>query len=265
MGLCQNGFMKEEESIVPTPREPFSDALLPQSADELAKFMDQPLTAIAEAITGALAVGPKAWTVMTGHIVQAILKGKLYQEVGRKIKELRDKGKIPDDFADEKKYKYGFKSWVDLLKTIDEKPPDADLLEALMAMFYGTNKANATDAQKILSYRLFQIAARLNSGELLLLRTLYDAFRHQDFHNESISLTNWTQKIAKLQGHNLPALVLKDQRALMEEELISGYQDASVSPFNQSVIESNARLSDLGIAFCHNVETYRIESERETK
>jgi len=60
----------EEGSIVVNAREPFSDALLPQSADELAKFMDQPLTAIAETITGALAAGPKAWTVMTGHIVQ---------------------------------------------------------------------------------------------------------------------------------------------------------------------------------------------------
>ena len=42
---------------------------------------------------------------------------------------------IPDDYADEKKHPYGFKSWVDLFKTIDEDPPDKDLLEALMAMF----------------------------------------------------------------------------------------------------------------------------------
>ena len=75
--LCKNKYMAEKESIVIKPRELFSDAPLPESADELAKFMDQPLTAIAEAITGALAAGPKAWTVMTGHIVQGILKGKV--------------------------------------------------------------------------------------------------------------------------------------------------------------------------------------------
>jgi hypothetical protein len=181
--------MSDEESIVLKRREPFSDAVLPESSDELAKFMDEPLTAIAESVTGALAAGPKAWMVMTGHIVQGILKGKLYQQVSREIKELRDKGKIPDDFADEKKYKYGFKSWVNLLKAIDEEPPDADLLEALMAMFYGANKINATDAQKMLSYRLFQIARRLNSGELLLLRTLYDAFENKNYQNQSMSLS----------------------------------------------------------------------------
>jgi len=254
--------MAEEESIVLKPREPFSDALLPQSADELAKFMDQPLTAIAEAITGALAAGPKTWTLMTGHIVQGILQGKLYQQVSREIKELRDKGKIPDDFADEKKYKYGFKSWVDLLTTIDEKPPDADLLEALMAMFYGANKVNATDAQKMLNYRLLQIARRLNSGELLLLRTIYDAFKRKDFQQQFISLSQWTSKIARLQGHNLSALVLKDEHALVEEELISGYKDATTTPFNQSVLENNARLSDLGAAFCQNIETYLGETGR---
>ena len=75
--------------------------------DELAKFMDQPLTAIVETITGALAAGPQAWMVMTGRIVQGILEAKLFQQLSLEIKELRAKGKIPDDFADEKKYKYG--------------------------------------------------------------------------------------------------------------------------------------------------------------
>jgi hypothetical protein len=256
--------MDKEESLALKPREPFSDALLPESADELAKFMDEPLQAIAEAITGALAAGPKAWTVMMGHIVQGILKGRLFQQVSLEIKELRDKGRIPKDFADEKKYKYGFRSWADLLKAIDEDPPDADRLEALVAMFYGANKVNATDAQKMLGYRLFQIAKRLNSGDLLLLRTLYDAFTNHNYQNGSMNLSEWANKVAKLQGHNLTALVIKDERKLVEEELISGYRDATVTAFNQVVLENNARLTDLGVAFCQNIETYRRETRADS-
>jgi hypothetical protein len=45
---------------------------------------------------------PQAWTVMSGRIVQGILKGRLFQQVSREIKDLREKGKIPDDFGDEK-------------------------------------------------------------------------------------------------------------------------------------------------------------------
>ena len=59
-----------------------------------------------------------------------------------------------------------------------------------MAMFYGANKVNATDAQKMLSYRLLQIARRLNSGELLLLRTIYDAFKRKDFQQQFASLSD---------------------------------------------------------------------------
>ncbi len=39
---------------------------------------------------------------MSGRIVQGILKGRLFQQVSREIKDLREKGKIPDDFGDEK-------------------------------------------------------------------------------------------------------------------------------------------------------------------
>lgn len=87
-----------------------------------------------------------------------MLKGKLLQEVCREIKELRDKGKIPDDFAEKK---YGFKSWVELLKTVDEEAPDVDKLEALKAMFYSVNKVNVQDREQVFNYQLFQIAKRL--------------------------------------------------------------------------------------------------------
>jgi len=59
--------MPEDDSIVLKPRELFGDVILTQNADELAKFMDQPLTAIAETITGALAAGPKAVACTQSH------------------------------------------------------------------------------------------------------------------------------------------------------------------------------------------------------
>jgi hypothetical protein len=106
--------MADDESIVIRPREFSDDLLLPEHTDELAKFMDEPLSVIAEMITGAMAAGPKSWMVMGGRIVQSILKAKLFQQVSREINELRDKGKIPEDFANEEKYRYGAKSWVEL-------------------------------------------------------------------------------------------------------------------------------------------------------
>jgi hypothetical protein len=252
--------MSEDESIIPKPREPFSDAVLPQNADELALFMDQPLAAIAETITGALAAGPKVWTVMTGHIVQGMLKGKLFQQVSKEIKELRDKGKIPDDFADEKKYKYGFKSWVELLTVIDEETPDADRLEALKAMFFAVNRTNAADGERIVAYQLFQIAKKLTSGELLLLKVIHETYKAGGLPRTPLSTaaSNWRSQMANRLGHGLSALVEQNERALAEYSLI---MPIVMSGQLQTIRDDeNARLSDLGIRFCKNIETYNAET-----
>jgi hypothetical protein len=247
--------MAEEESLVAKRREVFSDALLPQNTDELAKFMEQPLTAIAESITGALAAGPKAWTVMTGHIVQGILKGKLYQQVALEIKELRANGKIPGDFADEKKYKYGFKSWVELLTVIDDETPDADRLEALKAMFYAVNKVTATDGEKVAAYQLFQIAKKLTSGQLLYLKACYSLYKAGHYQSGvQVGIEVWLRGVSAQMGHQVIGLLDLDDQALAGYTLLHRrHPDAG------SLIQNDARLTDLGKAFCRNIESYQVE------
>jgi hypothetical protein len=250
----------ENESIVQTPRELFSDAILTENSDELAKFMDQPISAIAEMMTGWLAAGPKAWMVMTGRVVQGILKGKLFQQVSREIKELRDKGKIPDDFAEKK---YGFQSWVELLRVIDEETPDQEKLDALKAMFYAVNKIGIEDSERVLNYQLFQIAKRLTSGQLLLLKVVYESSKAGEFSNQpalvsssgQVMVTEWANKMSERLGHRLSYLVLKDEPALVEQGLVEprGHADW--------VKAQNSRITDLGIHFCENIQKYHIDRD----
>jgi hypothetical protein len=252
------------ESFVLKPREPFNEEIiLPQNADELAKFMDQPLTAIAEAITGALASGPKSWTVMTGHIVQGMLKGKLLPQACREIKELRDKGKISDDFAEKK---YGFKSWVDLLKTIDEETPDDDKLEALKAMFYSVNKTNVQDKEQVLNYQLFQIAKRLTSGELLTLRAVYKLYRSGRCSNGTTeTLKNWAAQVSQFADHGSLNFVMRHEGKLSQEGLITEQIQVGSAPFvreNQNIWNKDGRITVLGIQFCENIETYKNDVAR---
>jgi hypothetical protein len=238
----------ETESIVVTPRDPFSDVILSENAEELAKFMDEPVTAIAETITGLLAAGSKAWLPLTGRMVQAILNAKMYQQLGREIKELRDKGKIPDDFAEKK---YGFQSWVELLKTIDEESPDQDKLYALKAMFYSVNKIGIEDSERIVNYQLFQIAKRLTSNQLLILKAVRESQNASEFgrHN-SQGVIPWAAIVSARLGHGLTSLVSKEETVLSEQGLIK----APLSP-------QDSRLTDLGWRLCENIERYRIETK----
>lgn len=257
--------MPDEESIVIKPRELSEDLLLPQNTDELAKFMDEPFSAVAEAITGAMAAGPKAWMIMGGRIVQSIFKAKLYQQVSLEIKELRDKGKIFEDFADEKKHKYGAKSWVELFAVIDEEAPDAERLDALKAMFYEVNKINATDGERSINYQMFQIAKRLNSGELLVLKATYESFRQGEFSRNpnmgNITVLRWAEIISRQLGHRFVDMVLRDQRRLTEEGLLTpSLSLATAAPHDTQYSSRNGRMTELGIKFCEAIRDYQLQA-----
>jgi hypothetical protein len=250
--------MDEQNSIVLKPRIPFDEALLAENKDALAEFLDSPVSAIVETIVGALSGGVKSWGPITGRVVQGALKGKLFQQVSREIEALRAAGKIPDDFAERK---YGFQSWVELMSLLDQELPDADRLEALRATFYEINKTNAVDSDRVLAYQLFQIAKRLNSGELLLLRAVYDACKANDFTpGATPPLLTWSSRMAKRLGHGLSSLIEKDERALVDTGLISSRLNAPTVP--QVIRDDNARLTDLGLKFCENIQNYRLELSR---
>jgi hypothetical protein len=249
------------QGLVLNPREPFDDAILLENKDELARFMDQPLTAIAETITGALASGPKSWTLMTGHLVQAILKAKLFQQVGREIKGLRDKGKIADDFADKK---YGFKSWVELLKVIDEDAPDEEKLEALKAMFYSVNKVNVQDKEQVFNYQLFQIAKRLTSGEMLTLHAIYKLSRSGKCSAGTTErLMDWAAQVAQYADHGSVDFVMRHERKLEQEGLITEQVQVGAAPYirqEQKVWNKDGRITVVGIRFCENIQTYKTDT-----
>lgn len=262
--------MADDESIVIKPREFPADLLLPENTSELAKFMDEPFPAIAEMITGAMAAGPRSWMIMGGRIVQSMFKAKLFQQVSQEIKDLRDMGAIPDDYADESKYRYGAKTWVELMSAIDEETPDADRLDALKAMFYGANRINATDADRILAYQMFQTAKRLNSGELLTLKCAHDAHKAGLYEGvvgkpegPIVSVLDWARKICGQSGHRLVDIVLRYQGRLVEEGLISAYVGSVESHENHRRVDvQNARMTDFGIRFCTTIYDYQLVREQ---
>jgi hypothetical protein len=211
-------------------------------------------------LAGYFSVGNGFWAAAGTRLAQAALKGRVFQQFERELRYLRDKGKIPDDFPEKK---LGYQSWVELLTILDEELPDEDRLEALKAMFYAVNKVGTTDAQKILAYQLFRISAKLTSGELLLLRAVFDAYGTGTFaKSERVTLSGWATDMSNRLGHGLSALVVKDQNALVEQGLISPRIDVATGAHQlqqQWVDMLHARITDLGIRFCENVKTYQTD------
>jgi len=241
--------MAEELSIVTKPRD-YSDIVQLLDPDVLGKSS---FSYIAELITGYLAVGNAGMFVASGRLVQAVLKGKLFQQWGNEFKKLRDAGKIPDDFGEKR---YGPKTWEELMRIIDEETPDADRLDALKAMFYEVNKANVSDATRIAAYHLWQIVKSLSSGELLLLKT---AFEQRDTYKSSLpspgydSYDYWANCMAQSIGHNMAGLIGVHEKKLTELGLLS-----QRSENQRGTSPVNARLTDLGIKVCENIKNYQL-------
>jgi len=202
-------------------RRDYSDIAKLQDPGIFEEFLDQPLTFIAETITGALSIGAKGSMVAGGRIVQALLKGMLFKQWAAEFKKLWEAGRIPDDFAEKP---YGFQTWVELMKIIDEETPDADRLEALKAMFFAVNKVEVKDGERIAAYQLWQISKSLTSGELMLLKVVYEnqaiGFR-QKTPGMGTTFTEWANEISKVAGHGIRGLIDLHERRPTELGLLT--------------------------------------------
>jgi hypothetical protein len=247
--------MSDGESYIVKQRD-LAEIIRLQDAGALEEFLDQPLTAIAEATTALL----PAYFAPVGRIVQGALKGKIFKQVQREVHQLREKGRIPDDFAAKK---YGFKSWVELLTTIDEDIPDEDRLEALKAMFYAVNKFNATDGERVASYQLFQMAKRLTSGQLLLLKVAHERAMEKAFKPEAnLGARGWLEVASRRLGHEIVGLVEQDERVLIQNGLLTGRH----LPDDSGINDGNGRLTPLAFKFCEMIQTYHRDlSESEER
>jgi len=87
--------METNESVV-LKRRDYADVAKLQDPTVLQQFLEEPLTFIAETITGALAEGARGTSAAGGRIVQAILKGQAFKQFAAEFKRLRETGRIPD-------------------------------------------------------------------------------------------------------------------------------------------------------------------------
>lgn len=251
--------MTDGESFIVERRDhpDLNQIILAENKDALAQFLDEPLTAIVESITGALAAGPKAWSASAGRLVQGALKAKLFEQLSREIKDLRDKGKIPDDFAEKRN---GFQSWVELMTIIDEESPDPERLDAIKAMFYAVNKVNAADGERIVAYQLFQIAKKLTSGQLLYLKACFELFKNHQGQRGMTSQAEWLTRIGGILGHQVSALLNLDDLALVDYGLLSHRLGVDRTGINQN----DAHMTDLGIKFCQEIKKYHLEAREDS-
>jgi hypothetical protein len=246
-------------SIIVKPRDYWDIAKL-QDQTAWEEFLENPVTQTLEAITGAFALGVKQGPIAVGRIAQATIQGKMYKQVAEELRTLREAGRIPESLGD---VKNGIYTWAELMRTIDEECPDDERLDALKALFYGVVKIGGEDWERIQAYQLWRLAKELNSGDLLVLRVIHDQMNRTPNPN----WTTWMAHIATQSGIMYTELLERHEKRLIEVALLTPrfrVGGDGIGP-DSGIHNTNNRLTQAGVRFCQNLQTYTIDLDAAKK
>ncbi len=88
------------------------------------------------------------------------------------------------------------------------------------------------------------------------MKASYELLKAKDFRSAgTIDSRQWFAKVGKNIGHQVLGLLDRDDQALVEHGLLTPRFHADGS----GIGENNAHMTDLGIKFCENIETYHVD------
>jgi hypothetical protein len=232
-------------------------ALKLDSVESVGEFLRQPTLQIAEALTGILASDLKDWKLSAGKIVQSVIKGNLLTQLGREIKEYRQAGKIKENYLENDLDRASFK---ELLRFIDEEAPDEIRFKAVKSIFFSSLQGDSA-----LAHELLQVCKKLSSMEVLILSANFKMVKGTAKPEQPpIDLTGsrniqyWARMISRQIGDEIPELVLKHEKHLVELGLISDrdYPMDTTRVVGEFIPTPYFRLTTLGYKLCEFMTNY---------
>lgn len=105
-----------DDSLVVSPHD-YGDIVKLTEPEILDHFLERPAGEVLEIIMGAFAVGKPGLIASGRRLALGLLKGRMYKQFAQEIEDLREAGKLSDNFAEEKN---GFYTWAELMSIIDD-------------------------------------------------------------------------------------------------------------------------------------------------
>jgi hypothetical protein len=223
------------------------------------KYLQEPAIYLTELITGIFASAlsdPKNLVLSAGRLVQATLKFQLLTKLGEEIEKYRSEGKIKDNYLEQPSDQQAF---YELLKYIDEEVPDVDRFKAMKNLFLYSVSAGVNAEESMLAHEYMQICKKLDSGDILIIKALYDLAQGRksknikDYDPKSGDARTWLLIVALQMGHGVPDLVEIHEENLMNLKLITERTYSDRSGFRGT---EYYRLTTLGYKLCDYIIKY---------
>ncbi|MBI2029941.1 hypothetical protein HYT02_05985 [Candidatus Gottesmanbacteria bacterium] len=230
-----------------------TNIVIPTDIKELVKLLEKPTIVIAEVLTGILSYGLTEYKLVTGRLIQSIIKKNLLTQLGRELDDLKVKGKIKEDyFATHLEQA----SLYELLKFIDEVIPDEERFKAMKSIFFTTISIDADEIKQQIGYQLLQVVKNLQSMDLLVLKVCYEIYQKGDVRSTQIkSSGEWVNLVSDKIGYGLPQLVDQADERLVRLGLLSTRTFGDKSGVRAG---REFRLTPLGITVCEYITNFSV-------
>jgi hypothetical protein len=227
-----------------------------ERANSTPSFVERRVIPIIQGISGLTQSDRKQLVGVAGRLIQAAILGK-FEEFWIEWNDLKNEGRIKEEFVKRPKSQAAL---LDLLQFIDQSPPEQDLFDAIKSIFFRGIAPESTETDSLRSYEFLQVARKLTSGDILVLKACFDLHKKGDVKPETGAYW-WLNAIAK--ETKLPTAVVEiHEENLNRYKLIGNrmYADRSGRLNSETV-----GLTDFGLEFGAFITAYqRQSSERAT-
>lgn len=147
---------------------------------------------------GATAIDKPASLILSGgRLTQALFKGKFYQQLYSEVHSYRKIGEITDENLNSN---YGRTIFADLMRAIDEENLDDEKFEAFKSIFSNSVRKGTNEHSQLLAYQYFQVCKKLNSIDILILKTAFEIYEGPGSNQRSQGISEWELTISKKLG-----------------------------------------------------------------
>lgn len=219
---------------------------------KVANVIQQSFVELLQAGTGLVVSSKKDLVKDFSHILQEATKGRLLNGLGEAYKDLRNRGKIKEDYETtdqcRQELPYIFNT-LDSEAVIDEKR-----FEAIRNIFLNAAQERLSDRNSQLPLEMMRIASTLNRGEILVLEACYQFNQeHMAIPNREAGSRNvqyndahtWLNLIAEKSGLGIPDLIEAYEKSLMGKGLLRPRTAGG-----NVVVDTNYHLSGTGLKLC---------------
>ena len=211
-----------------------------ETEDVLATTMES----IAAGLVGVASSDRKELILAVGHIFQRIRAHGFIEALVREWKEFQERGQIKPDYTKSEQHKACLQ---ELLGFLDKDSPDQVRFDAIKGIFLTAATERLSSRDSILPQQYMQTCRTLSSGEVVVLKTIYEAVQQDDWDRKERRAEEWLRAVAKRSGLQHPILVRDHERRLIEKSLLIPRDFVDQ---NDVILSDRWRLTDYGWELC---------------